>query len=139
MSIEIDTLPQTQTTITQKTPEYINQEIERQTEARIHQFKRTSPEEIIQRIAELDSETHAEKVLAVSLASATAAAFLLSLTHKKWTIVSGILSVFLLQQKLKGWSLPLLLIRQQGFRTRSEINLERQALNNLLQDEHYPI
>ncbi len=139
MPVEIDTLPQTQTTITQKTPDYINQEIERQTEARIHQFKRKNSEEINQRIAELDSETHAEKVLLVSLASTTAAASLLSLTYKKWAVVSGISSAFLLQQVLQGWSLPLLLIRQQGFRTRNEIDLERQALNNLLQDEHYPI
>lgn len=140
MDTDIQTLPSTQTKVTEATPDYINQQIERETEARINHFKREKPEAIKERIAELEREWDTEKVLKITLAGLALSSSLLTLAAtKKWALASGVASAFLLQQALQGWSPPLYLIRRKGVRTPSEINLEKQALKNLLKDEHYPV
>lgn len=140
MDTDIQTLPSTQTKIAEATPDHINQQIEQETEARINQFKREEPEAIKQRIAELDNERDTEQVLKITMAGIALTASLLTLTaNKKWALLGGTASAFMLQQALLGWSPPLYLIRRKGIRTASEIDLEKQALKNLLKDDHYPV
>ncbi|MBT2570818.1 DUF2892 domain-containing protein [Planococcus sp. ISL-110] len=140
MDTQIQALPSTQTKINKATPDHINQQIERRTEARINTFKRQEPEAIRERIAELEGEWDTERVLEVAMASLALSSSILTLTvNRKWAFLSGTVSAFMLQHALQGWSLPLLLIRQTGVRTMSEINLEKQALKNLLDDEYYPV
>lgn len=140
MTAQIDTLPSTQSKVNNATPDHINQKIERETEARINTFKRKDPEAVKQRISELEREWDTECVLEVNMASLALASSIMALTvNKKWAYFSGAVSVFMLQHALQGWCPPLPLIRRMGVRTMSEINLEKQALKDLLKDEHYPI
>ncbi|MGH2317915.1 YgaP-like transmembrane domain [Planococcus sp. SE5232] len=140
MTAQIETLPSTQSKVNNATPDHINQKIERETEARINTFKRKDPEAIEQRISELEQEWDTERVLEVNMASLALASSIMALTvDKKWAYFSGAVSAFMLQHALQGWCPPLSLIRRMGIRTMSEINLEKQALKDLLEDEHYPI
>lgn len=140
MTAKIEALPSTQSKVNNATPDHINQKIERETEARINTFKRKDPSAIKQRITELEREWDTERVLEVNMASLALASSILALTaDRKWAYLSGAVSVFMLQHALQGWCPPLSLIRRKGVRTMSEINLEKQALQNLLKDEHYPV
>lgn len=140
MNTEIQALPSTRTKVNEATPDHINQQIERETEARINTFKRQEPEAIRKRIAELEREWDTERILKVTMASLALSSSILTLTvNRKWAFLSGTASAFMLQHTLQGWCLPLSLLRRTGVRTISEINLEKQALKNLLKDEHYPV
>ena len=140
MTAQIEALPSTQSKVHTATPDHINEKIERETEARINTYKRQEPEAIKERISELEREWDTERVLEVSMASLTLASSILALTgNKKWAYSGGALSVFMLQHAMQGWCPPLSLIRRKGIRTMSEINLEKQALKDLLDDEHYPV
>ncbi|TWT07925.1 DUF2892 domain-containing protein [Planococcus sp. CPCC 101016] len=140
MTAQIDALPSTQTKVNKATPDHINQKIERETEARINTFKRQEPEAVKKRISELEREWDTERVLEVNMASLALVSTILALSvDRKWAFLSGAVSVFMLQHALQGWCPPLSLIRRKGVRTMNEIDLEKQALQNLLKDEHYPI
>ena len=140
MTTQIDTLPSTQTKLNKATPDHINQKIEREIEARINTFKRQEPEAVKKRISELEREWDTERVLKVNMASLALVSSILAVSvDKKWAFLSGAVNIFILQQALQGWCPPLSLIRRKGVRTINEIALEKQALQNLLKDEHYPI
>ncbi|ANU10976.1 hypothetical protein A1A1_07999 [Planococcus antarcticus DSM 14505] len=140
MDTQIQALPSTQTKVNKATPDHINQKIERETEARINTFKRQESRAIKERISALDHEWDTERVLEVTMATLLLSSSVLTLTaSKKWALLSSTVSFFMLQHALQGWCPPLSLIRRKGVRTASEIKLEKQALENLLQDEHYPV
>lgn len=140
MTAQIKALPSTQTKVNRATPDHINQQIERETEARINVFKRMEPGAIRERISKLEHEWDTERVLEVTAASLVLSSSVLALTaDKKWAFLSGTVSAFMLQHALQGWCPPLHLIRRMGVRTMNEIDLEKQALENLLEDEHYPV
>lgn len=126
-------LPSTNTKVNAYTPDHINQQIERETEASVNYYKRQSDEEIRDRIEELDREWDAERLAEVNMASITFVSSLLALNvNKKWAVLSGTASLFLIQQALQGWSAPLSIFRRLGIRTINEINREKKALENLL-------
>ncbi|WP_142830004.1 DUF2892 domain-containing protein [Planococcus soli] len=140
MDTQIQALPATQTKVAEAGPDHINQQIERETEARINHFKRQDSQAIHERIDELEREWDTGKVLKAALAGIALSSSLLALTtNKKWALLSGTSSAFMLQYTLQGWCPPLSLIRRKGVRTPNEIQLEIQALRNLLKDEHYPL
>ena len=126
-------LPSTQTTVTDNTPDHINQQIERETEASVNYYKRQGENEIRGRIEELEHEWDAQRVLEVNMASIALSSSLLALgVNKKWAFLSGAASIFLIQHSLQGWSPPLAIIRRLGIRTADEIKREKKALENLL-------
>lgn len=136
MAMDIDQLPSTKSRIAMNTPESINGEIERQIEANVNYFKRQDKETIERRINHLDQEWDTERVLELNMASIALVSSLLGLTvNKKWMYLSGAVSAFMLQHAIQGWCPPLPLIRKLGVRTIDEINLEKQALQNLLDDD----
>ncbi|MDQ0427334.1 hypothetical protein QOZ98_000159 [Planomicrobium stackebrandtii] len=140
MDTQIQALPATQTKVAEAGPDHINQQIERDTEARINHFKRQNSQAIHARIDELEREWDTGKVLKAALAGIALSSSLLALTtNQKWALLSGTASAFMLQYTLQGWCPPLSLIRRKGVRTPNEIQLEIQALRNLLKDEHYPL
>lgn len=126
-------LPSTQTKVNDNTPDHINQQIERETEASVNYYKGQSAGDIRARIEELEHEWDTERVLEVNMASIALASSLLALgANKKWAYLSGAVSVFMIQHAVQGWCPPLSIIRRMGIRTVNEINREKKALENLL-------
>lgn len=113
---------------------HINEEIRRQTEARIAYFA-AHPEEIDNRLAELDEEWDIERTLQTNAASLSLfGSFMGLLGGRKWMLVPMVVSGFLLQHAIQGWCPPIELFRRMGVRTSREIENERVALKALRGD-----
>lgn len=133
MEETIAELPTGQSKTQAKTPDSINQEIERQIEANVGYFKRQGNEAIKERIDSLDREWDAGRAAAgMNAALAIAGTGLALAGNKKWHYLTAAAGAFMLQQKLQGWSPPQAVARRMRIRTRNEIKLEKQALENLL-------
>lgn len=110
------------------TAEIANRRIRRQTDRNILYYT-DHPEEVEQRLQELDREWDVERTLQANAASVSIAAVVLGLTaSRKWFILPGIVGGFLLQHALQGWCPPLPAFRRLGVRTQREIERERHAL-----------
>jgi phage tail tape-measure protein len=117
-----------------KTSERVNDKIRRQTEARIMSFS-MHPEQIDQRLRELDAEWDIDRVIEASAAGATLFGSVMGLLGgRKWFLLTGVAAAFLLQHAVQGWSPPLPLFRRVGVRTAKEIEAERVALRALRGD-----
>jgi hypothetical protein len=93
------------------------------------------PDEINERLQELDREWDIERTLEANAASLSLAGLLLGATvNRKFFLFPAVVSGFLLQHALQGWCPPLPLFRSFGVRTQSEIELERYALKALRGD-----
>jgi hypothetical protein len=113
------------------TAEAVNREIGRATEANI-QYYTAHPDEIEERLNEIDREWDIERALEANAAGVAIAAVLLGLTvNRKWLVLPGIVGGFLLQHAVQGWCPPLPLFRRLGVRTQTEIERERSALEAL--------
>jgi hypothetical protein len=109
----------------------LNSRIERDTSARIAYFAE-HPDEISQRLNELDEEWDVERALETGSASLSLFGLLMAITSKRrWLILPLAVQGFFLQHALQGWCPPLPLFRRLGFRTQMEIEEERHALENL--------
>lgn len=112
-----------------------NQEIDRQTLDNISRYGYNSPDKIDQRLKELEKEWDIERVLEVNASTLALTGVLLGATKdKRWFILPGIVTSFLLQHGLQGWCPPLPILRKLGFRTRKEIEEERVSLKALRGD-----
>lgn len=90
------------------------------------------PEQIPQRLRELDEEWDVERVLEVNSSALTITGILLSLVRgKKWLLMSAAVQGFFLQHALQGWCPPLPILRKLGIRTQREIDEERFGLMRL--------
>lgn len=112
----------------------VNDRIADAIDARLDYFAR-HPEEIEQRLNELDREWDIERSLALtagtlSVASCTLGAFV----NRRFYAVAALVGGFLAQHALQGWSPPLPLFRMIGVRTSREIEEERRALESILAD-----
>lgn len=126
-------LPATTERVEKHTNDQINAKIERQTEQNIAYWRERNRPEIEKRIRELDREWDTERVLEANASTLIAASTLLGFSlSKKWFILGGIVSGFLLQHALQGWCPPLPVIRKMGVRTASEIHREKSALKQEL-------
>ncbi|MBU9674396.1 DUF2892 domain-containing protein [Planococcus sp. CP5-4] len=126
-------LPSTQSKVNDHTPDHINQQIERETEASVNYYKRQDKNEIQTRIKELDHEWDTERLLKVNMASIAAISAVLAVrANRKWALLAGASSAVIIQHALQGWTPPIVLFRQMGIRTVDEINREKKALQNLL-------
>jgi hypothetical protein len=87
------------------------------------------PEEIPQRLRELDREWDIERTLETSSAAVTLLGLILGASrNRKWFFLSAAVQGFFLQHALQGWCPPLPLLRSFGVRTLQEIEGERYAL-----------
>ncbi len=128
-------LPPTSTRVAENTPLAMNEKIERETIDNLRRFTAALPEEIEARIAELDREWDIERLLETNAAAIALAGVLLgALVNRKWLILPGVVTGFLLQHALQGWCPPVPLFRKLGVRTESEIWAERCALKVLRGD-----
>jgi hypothetical protein len=112
-----------------------NQEIDQQIIDNINHYGFAGPGKIEERLQELDQEWDVERVLEVNASTLALSGVLLGATKdKRWLILSGVVTTFLLQHGLQGWCPPLTLLRKLGFRTRVEIEEERVSLKALRGD-----
>lgn len=93
------------------------------------------PEEIADRLRELDREWDVERTLEANAASLVLAGTVLGLlSGRRFLVVPAIVGGFLLQHALQGWCPPVPLLRRMGRRTQAEIEAERYALKALRGD-----
>lgn len=93
------------------------------------QYYAMQPEQIEERLRELDQEWDVERTLEMNAAIACLTGVILGSTvSRKWYALSGIVAGFLFQHALQGWCPPLPLLRQMGVRTQEEIDHERYLL-----------
>jgi hypothetical protein len=127
-------LPTTTARVRQNTSAPVNARIRRQTEQRL-QYYAQHPEDIDARLHQLDREWDVERTLETSFAAFTMLGLVrATLGRRRWALLSGLASLFMLQHSLQGWCPPLPLLRRAGIRTQSEIEFERYALRALRGD-----
>jgi hypothetical protein len=111
-----------------------NQRIRRQTQRNVAYYQRR-PEQIDQRLGELDGEWDVERMLETGSSTLTLTGLLLGMTRgRKWLLLSLAVQGFFMQHALEGWCPPLPVLRRLGFRTQYEIEQERYALKALRGD-----
>jgi len=102
-------------------------------ESLTHHF--AHPEDIPDRLAELDREWDVERVLEAGSASLTLLGLVLGVTaSRRWLLLSAGVQGFFLQHALQGWCPPLPVLRRLGVRTLQEIEAERHALLVVLRE-----
>lgn len=119
--------------VTEHTDEDVNLRIRRETDDRIAYYA-DHPEEIGLRLAELDREWDIERAIEANAAILALAGTLLATKDKRWLVVPGLVTSFLLQHAVQGWCPPVPILRRLGFRTEHEIETERHALKVLRGD-----
>jgi hypothetical protein len=124
--------------VRRSSPDEANKEIDQEILDNISKYGFGSLEAIEDRIEELNKEWDIERVLEVNASSLALTGVLLGFAKdKRWFILPGIVTTFLLQHGLQGWCPPLPILRKLGFRTRKEIDEERYSLKILRGDfEH---
>lgn len=106
-----------------------NERIEARTRENIEHYSGLGRPEIIQRVLQLNREWDTERSLQLLSASNVLTGLVLGLTvNRKWLLLSAISAAFLVQHSLQGWCPPLPLLRRLGIRTPNEINEEKNAL-----------
>jgi predicted DNA-binding transcriptional regulator len=125
----------TQGRVRKSSSEKANKEIDQKTLQNIKTYNSLTKEKITQRLKELDKEWDIEKTLEVNASALALTGLLLgTYVNKKWYILPGVVTAFLLQHGLQGWCPPLPLFRKLGIRTRQEIDEERYSLKILRGD-----
>jgi hypothetical protein len=110
----------------------INQKIQQDIEQSVGYY-RHHPEKRSDRLRQLDEEWDIERALETASSSLSLAGLALTiLTRKKrYLILPLTVQSFFLQHALQGWCPPLPLFRKAGFRTQSEIQQERAAIEEM--------
>ncbi len=110
------------------THQHMSQKIRDATRARLVHYA-NHPEFIDDRLAELDREWDIERIMEANAAAIGLTGLCLAATvSRKWLILPAIVTGFLLQHTIQGWSPPLPVLRRLGFRTPGEISDERNGL-----------
>ncbi len=110
-------------------PEKANEEILREMRERIAWYANRPQDEVERRLEELDREWSIERVLELNAATLSLAGLVLGTkVDRRWLVLPGVVTGFLLQHAVSGWSPPVSLFRRMKFRTRKEIDAEKFAL-----------
>lgn len=126
-------LPSTVERVSEHTAPHINEQIRQATDTRVAKYKGAEQVVIARRLRELDHEWDIERTLEANAAIASLIGLTLGATvSRKWFVFPAFVAGFLLQHALQGWCPPLPVFRQMGFRTASEIDREREALEAML-------
>jgi hypothetical protein len=122
-------------TVRANTAPAVNQKLEQALRERIMAAAHKSPEEITQRIRELEQEWDVDRMLEAGAASAAVTGFLFSkLLGRKWLLLPALALPALFAHAYQGWCAPALALRRYGIRTRREIDAEIYALRLLRGD-----
>jgi hypothetical protein len=120
--------PATRTRVPENTAASVNEDIRRQSEARVRYYAR-HPEKIGMRLRELDREWDIERAIEVNAALLAFSGVVLGATaDRRWLLLPALVTGFLFQHGIQGWCPPVPVLRRLGFRTSYEIEQERNAL-----------
>jgi len=113
----------------------VNQRIDQQMRDRILLYANKSPQEISQRIQELQQEWDIERWLECNASALAFTGMLFSLVGgRKWLLLPAAVLPMLFYHAVTGWSPPVPLLRRFGIRTQREIDAEVYALRLLRGD-----
>lgn len=127
-------LPSTVERVSLNTVGAINRRLRRETEYRVRHYA-DHPEEIDDRLNELDREWDIERTLEAQAATVGVAGIALGVfCGRRWLALPLVVSAFLLRHATHGWCPPLPVLRRLGVRTAGEIEHERHALKALRGD-----
>ena len=122
-------LPATARRVENSTNPRLNDETRARTDAQVVRLESASDEEITQRLRELDWEWDVERLLPVNASVlATLGVLLGSRVDRRFLVLPAAVFTFFGQHALQGWCPPLPVMRYFGIRTKEEIDLEREAL-----------
>lgn len=122
-------IPSTTQRVPQHTTEHVNAEIRRRTEENIARHSGGGSVAIERRLRELEREWDMERTLEANASIIALLGLTLGATvSRKWFVLPGIVTAFLLQHAIQGWCPPVPIFRRLGFRTQTEIEQERYAL-----------
>ncbi|NTS42303.1 DUF2892 domain-containing protein [Flavisolibacter sp. BT320] len=111
------------------TPAKLNRKIDQKTDANVRRYGALGAGVMEGRLQQLDREWDIERSLQLASGLNVIIGLTLGLTvHKRWLLLSAVSSLFLVQHTLQGWCPPLPVMRYFGIRTKEEIDLEREAL-----------
>ena len=119
------------------TPEVLNRKLDERTEQTIHAVEANGLRAVRDRLKKLDREWDIEKATKAGLAAIMLMELFAARKKKKWLMAQLIgLPVFILKNRLGRYS-PSILLRFLGFRTKAEIEKERNELLRFL-DKSFP-
>lgn len=124
---------------------YVNRRIDLTAQASADLAIRQGRNQIVRRIAELDQEWDVDRALMANFAVVGGSAFAVGLARysnpplfgarpKGLLYLVGAQMAFLMLHATVGWCPPVALFRRLGFRTKSEIDTERDLLVRALED-----
>ena len=120
------------------TPEVVNRKMDEKTEHIIQTAEANGLRAVRNRLKKLDREWDIEKASKAGLAAIMLMDLFAARKKKKWLLAQLIgLPMFVLKNKLGRYS-PSILLRFLGFRTRAEIDKERNELLRFL-DKSFPL
>ncbi|HET8727108.1 MAG TPA: hypothetical protein VFO41_06315, partial [Alphaproteobacteria bacterium] len=127
-------LPTSTYRVSAHTADRVNARIARETEVRVAYYA-AHPEQIDQRLRDLDHEWDIERTLEANAATIALAGVVAgALVDRRFLILPGAVTAFLLQHAIQGWCPPVPFFRRRGVRTPREIEIERIALKVLRGD-----
>lgn len=121
------------------TAPYVNDRIDRLTRATIERYRSAPRSSIIRRLVELDREWDIDRALMANFAILGGVTSELGKRHEAWRWVFRSQMAFLLMHATIGWCPPMVVLRRMNFRTKKEIQGEREALLAVLRDRGEPL
>ena len=119
------------------TSDAINQEIDNEIARKINYYSSQNTGKIKSRIKKLEEEWDVERTLELNASLIALGGVILAATvNKKWLILPALVTTFLAQHSIQGWCPPIPLFRRLGVRTQKEIETERHALLELLENKN---
>lgn len=118
--------------VREMTPEKVNQKLDQATERMVRAVSSEGPHAIRHRLDELDREWDIDRVLMVNFALFVFPQLLMAKKNRNWLWGPIFQTPFLFMHAVLGWCPPSLWFRPLGFRTRKEIQSEREALLKVL-------
>lgn len=115
----------------------MNEHIRSQTERNIKYYSE-HPDQIDQRLGEIEAEWDIERVLETMSSVLTLGGLTLGMAYdKRFLALPLFVQLFFLQHAIQGWCPPLPLLRRLGVRTAEEIEIERWALRGIKEDPQH--
>lgn len=114
--------------VREMTAQRVNRKIDVKSERMVRAIQAEGSQAIRQRLDELDREWDIDRVLMLNFSILVFAQLLAARKNKNWLWGPIVQTPFLLMHATLGWCPPSLWFRPMGFRTRKEIQAEREAL-----------